>query len=94
MDVPNECPKSLEESREDQSTSVTARTVTVGVPETADDAVAIAREVFGVPTHGGARGKRGKNKKVVFEAAFSGTTEDYQEVLFPLLVSLEAIPRV
>ena len=55
-----------------------------------------AREVFNVPvaqpTHGGARGKRGKHKKVVFEAAFSGTTESYQELVFPLLCSLGAIP--
>jgi hypothetical protein len=56
------------------------------------------REVFDVPavqpTYGGARGKRGKNKKLVFEAAFSGTSEDYRKIVFPLLVSLEAIPRV
>jgi hypothetical protein len=74
---------------------VPVEAVTVGVAErTSDEAVAAAHEVFDVPTHGGARGKRGKNKKVVFEAIFSGTTEDYREAIFPLLVSLEVIPCV
>lgn len=58
------------------------------------DTVVVAQEVFAVPTHGGARGKRGKKKQLVFEAAFSGTQEDYREVIYPLLCSLGAIPCI